>query len=180
MGFQLQLLKWMPGIIWGWFLHLGCIYVPVVFFHFAFYFSDKRQGFIFVKIAYLIATIFILLNTFTTSFTQETIYRDFFAYPKPALLYPLYILFFQIVGFGSTLLLIQKGRGLPSNAWGIFYLFLIVYLLAYLGSMDNFLIMYDIRIFPLYPYGLYMIPPFVIFGSYAVSKLLSIDQTSRV
>ncbi|HXV28380.1 MAG TPA: hypothetical protein VD913_05370, partial [bacterium] len=42
-----------------------------------------------------------------------------------------------------------------------FNLVLISHCLAYLGALDNFLIMADIRIFPLYPFGLYLAVPYV-------------------
>lgn len=169
---QFQLLSWMPGYVWGWLLHVGCISVPVLFCHFAFHVADHGQNrSILLTAAYVIAITFIVLNICTPLLTQEIIYRDHYAYPKPAVLYPLYILFFQLMGLWSVFLILQWRRQLPAKLQKILYLFLILHALAYIGSMDNFFIMYDIRIFPLYPYGLYLILPYVFLGSYAVSKL---------
>jgi hypothetical protein len=50
-------------------------------------------------------------------------------------------------------------------------LLLTTHILAYLGGMDNFLIMVDIRLPPLYPYGLYLIPPYAVATMYALRRL---------
>ena len=174
-GKQFELLSWMSGFLWGWFLHLGCIFVPVLFLHFTLYLTELRKRFSWwLKLAYRGGLGFVLLNTFTDLFTGETIYRDSYAYPKPEVLYPLYIVFFQLIGAGTLVLLFRWGKKLPKEAKRMFYLFLVVHVLAYIGSMDNYLIMYDLRIFLLYPYGLYLILPYVVFGSFAVSKIQGI------
>ena len=171
-AFQFQMLKWMAGHYWGWFLHLGCVYVPVVFFHFTLLFSGRKSEHSkALKWAYLTATFFILLNTFTDLFTVETVYRDAYTYPRPAVLYPLYIIFFQVMGIWSIFLLFQFRKGLTASLKKALDAFLVVFLLAYLGSMDNYLIMYDVQLFPLYPFGLYLIVPFAIVGSRSVLKL---------
>ena len=58
------------------------------------------------------------------------------------------------------------------------YLFLTVHILAYAGAMDNYLIMYDKLFVPLYPYGLYMIVPYVVLGSIAFLKLQAVKEHS--
>lgn len=171
MGLQVQWLSWISADLWGWFLHLGCIFVPVIFFHFAVRFSGDGESWILVVVAYLAGLVLVLLNTFSDSFTEGTVYREVYAYPKPSLLYPLYIIFFQLIGIWATVLIFRMKSMLPLDARAFLYLFLVVHLLAYAGSMDNFLIMYDIRFFPLYPYGLYFILPYVFLGSFAYLKL---------
>ncbi|MBI3999426.1 MAG: hypothetical protein HY351_02320 [Candidatus Omnitrophica bacterium] len=169
---QFRFLEWMSGFVWGWYLHIGCILVPVLFLHFALHLSRTQERYaLALKMAYGIAIIFVGLNTFTDLFTQETIYRESYAYPKPAVLYLLYILFFQAIGFWSAFLLFRWGNDLPVKSQKMLYLFLTVHIMAYAGSMDNYLIMYDIQLFPLYPYGLYLILPYVFLGSYAIRKL---------
>lgn len=176
-GAQSELLKWMSSFAWGWFLHTGCIFVPILFLHFTLRLTKQMERLSWcLKLAYLIGLIFVLLNTFTGLFTGETIYRDYYAYPKPAVLYPLYIAFFQLAGAGTLILLLQWGQKLSRSTKVTFYLFLVVHVLAYIGSMDNYLIMYDLRIFPLYPYGLYLVLPYVVFGSFAIRKLQLMNQ----
>ena len=169
---QAELLRWIPGRLWGWVLHIGCIAVPVFFFHFTLHLSNRRKQYaLALKAVYGLALIFILLNTFADLFTGKIIYRDFYAYPKPALLYPLYITFFQVMGIWTLILLLQVRQRIPEKLRKVLYVYISLHLLAYVGSMDNFLIMYDIRFFPIYPYGLYLIIPYAFGGSYAFQKI---------
>ena len=169
---QAEFLRWIPGRLWGWLLHLGCISVPVLFFHFALHLSACRKQYSWaLKTVYGTALVFILLNVFTHLFTGAIIYRDDYAYPKPAVLYPLYIAFFQMMGLWTFILVLQAGQLIPTKFRKLLYFYLALHVFAYLGSMDNFLIMYDIRMFPLYPYGVYLILPSVVFGTYVISKI---------
>ena len=172
-GFQFQLLKFIPDVIWGWFLHLGCIYIPVLFFHFSLcysgYIKDELPA---LKTCYAIATSFMILNTVTPYFTHEIVYRDNYAYPKPALFYPLYFVFFVTIVIWGTILLLKPERKFSESSRNRLLLFLILNALAYLGAMDNFLIMADIRIFPVYPFGLYFVVPYAMVGAYVISRSL--------
>jgi hypothetical protein len=168
---QFQFLDWMPSFVWGWFLHLGCIFVPAFFFHFAVSISGRTNLRLPLRVSYLTASIFVFLNTFTSVFTNTISYRDAYAYPKPAMLYPLYFIFFVGVVAWGTVLLIQRRKSLDVSERKYLNLFLLVHVLAYLGAMDNFLIMIDVRIFPLYPFGLYLVVPYAVLGSYAMTRL---------
>jgi len=72
------------------------------------------------------------------------------------------------MGLVGTLALFQMRKALSPEKRKWLYVYLVVHLFAHAGAMDNYLIMYDVRIFPLYPYGLYMILPYVVLGSIAV------------
>ncbi|OGW81405.1 MAG: hypothetical protein A3G33_00975 [Omnitrophica bacterium RIFCSPLOWO2_12_FULL_44_17] len=173
-GFQFNLLNVMPHFWWGWLLHFGCIMVPVVFMHFALVFSGalQRSGMQnFLKLGYWIAAVFLLLILFSNWFTAEIAYRDTLNYPRPSFLYPVYIVFFQVMGLVGTLALFQMRKALSPEKRKWLYVYLVVHLFAHAGAMDNYLIMYDVRIFPLYPYGLYMILPYVVLGSIAFRKI---------
>ncbi len=176
---QFQLQRRMSGFLWGLFLHLGCVFVPVLFLHFTLHFTQTRDKHAsLLKAAYLAAVSFILLNIFTPFFTGEIINRDDYTYPKPAFLYPLYILYFQVIGFWTLVLLLKLRKVADSKARKCLNLFIVVHILAYIGCMDNYLIMYDIRLFPLYPYGLYFLLPYAVLGSYAIAKFQAIRRSS--
>lgn len=173
-AFQFQFLRVMPNYVWGWCLHLGCVYIPVLFFHFAVYYSGHLEDELNVlKVSYVIATTFIFLNTFTHFFTYETAFRDSYAYPRPAILYPLYFVFFVSIVVWGTILLLRPKRKFSRASQTRLILFSVLSILAYLGGMDNFLIMADIRIFPLYPFGVYLLVPYATIGSYAISRTLA-------
>lgn len=168
-AFQFQLRGKISDFIWGWSLHLGCIFIPVLFFHVAVRLS-RQQGYQrWLMLAYPVAIVFNLLNAFTPIFTFGVSQRVAYAYPTPALVYPLYLLFFVIlIIWGTLLLLTSKEPSLAKK--GSFAAFLVTHILAYTGGMDNFLIMWDITLFPLYPYGLYLVTPCAIVSFYLLSK----------
>lgn len=165
-GFQFLLLKSLPDRVWGWLLHLGCIYIPAIFFHFASVYTDFRFRSLLLKISYFIATLFIVLNTFTSLFTDGTAYRDSYSYPRPSLVYPLYFIFFIVNVLLGTLLLVKYKKYINPKVRLGYFIFLIAHSLAYLGALDNFFIMADIRIFPLYPFGLYLTTPYILCASF--------------
>lgn len=164
--YQAELLKQLPDFWWGLFLHLGCIYVPLVYFHFALHLTGNRQTYDWVlKIGYGFMGLFLLLIATSDLFTAEIVYRDDYAYPRPSVLYPMYVIFFQVFGFFGAFLIYQWAVKLKKETRKRVHYFLLLQILAHAGAMDNFLIMYDIQWFPLYPYGLYFILPYAVFGS---------------
>jgi hypothetical protein len=114
---------------------------------------------------------FLILIAVSRLFTSEIIYRNFYAYPKPSIFYPIYIVFFQVFGFWGALLIFKWASQYSKGIRNRIYFFLFLQILAHVGAMDNYLIMYDIQWFPLYPYGLYLILPYLFFGSYLMKRL---------
>ncbi len=171
-GFQFPIMNRMSSGTWGWWLHIGCISVPIVYYHFALVWTGNSNRRL-LWIGYGLFLIFMLLISFSSSFTGENIFRTYYNYPKPASLYPVYIAFFQFYGALSTWEIFQFRKKIRTESRVYLYLFLIVHLFAWAGSMDNYLIMYDRLIFPLYPYGLYLILPYVVIGSWTFLKLQS-------
>lgn len=159
-GTQSYTIPRLSGFWWGWFLHLGCTYIPVLLFHSVIIFTRHEISKFHIPLisSYALATLFNLLNLWTKSFTTSTMFRDAYAYPKPALLYPLYFVFFVALVIWSTLLMVKRLGTLSASENKGLQLILITHILAYLGGMDNFLIMADLRFPPLYPFGLYLIP----------------------
>lgn len=172
-GFQFELLKVMPPFWWGWVLHLGCIMVPAVFLHFALVFSETKHPWKILRVSYGLSALYLLLILFSGSFTGEIIYRDTLTYPKPSVLYPVYITSFQVMALIGMIKIwnFRKMLSVTGRRW--LYVFLAVQLVAHAGAMDNYFIMYDIRIFPLYPYGLYFILPYAVLGSVAFVRMLA-------
>ena len=169
-GSQASTIEMVSPFWWGWLLHLGCIFIPALLFHSTLILTKQKSSQLFqvMKIAYGIGILFNLLNLFTLAFTNGIVYRDTYAYPKPSLIYPLYFVFFVVLVIWSTLLLIGYLPKVPDSKKMVFKLFLITQTLAYCGGMDNFLIMADIRIPPLYPFGLYVIPLYAVVTVYAI------------
>ena len=171
-AFQYQLLRYVPAQIWGWFLHLGCLFVPAIFLHFVVEYTGGRHNLrAVVKASYLLTVAYLLLNTFSNLFTLGTSYRDNYAYPTPRVLYPVYFVSFVMMVTYGTILLFRHGMNYSAKSRKWILVFLIIHCLAYLGAMDNFLIMADIRLFPLYPFGLYLVFPYALLGGYSIYRL---------
>lgn len=150
--------------------------VPVVYYHFVLKWKENLVGrgeatSPLLLAGYGLFFLFLLLNSVTDLFTGEIILRAYYHYPKPAVLYPLFIAYFQFYGILSTWRIFEFRKKIPAQSRKYLYLFLTVHLLAYAGAMDNYLIMYDQLIFPLYPYGLYLVLPYILIGSWSFSKL---------
>lgn len=180
-GWQEQILKSVPANIWGQFLHLGCVVIPAVFLNWASVFSghySKQKKF--VMACYGVTAAYLTLNAFTSLFTHGTSFRDMYAYPTPSTVYPAYFLsFIFMIVTGTYFILFPKVKfKAESQKW--VYVFLAVHGLAYTGAIDNFFIMADIRIFPLYPYGLYPILTYASIGSFALTRISSQDPPTLV
>ena len=67
--------------------------------------------------------------------------------------------------------MLKPYRYIPIKLRYWLYVFILLHSLAYMGGMDNFLIMADIRLHPLYPYGLYAVVPYALIGAYIVPKV---------
>lgn len=171
-GTQFFTIEVLSEFWWGWLLHLGCTFIPVLLFHSVIVFTRQATPKLHrvLRISYGITVLFNLLNLWTTSFTSGTAVRDAYSYPKPSFLYPLYFLLFVTLVTWSTALMIQYLTASPSEQKKGLVLLLLTHILAYVGGMDNFLIMVDIRFLPLYPFGLYLIPPYALATVYAVHQ----------
>lgn len=160
---------------WGWFLHFGCTFIPILLFHFTIVFTQSRTKGLYrvLIVSYVITILFNILNAGTIFFTNGTAYRDAYAYPKPAFLYPAYFILFIILVSWSTLLLVKYAFKLPALIAQNLKLMFLTQVLAYVGGMDNFLIMVDIRLPLLYPFGLYLVP------LYALATMHVVFQYNR-
>ena len=168
-GTQPYIIELFSAFWWGFFLLLGCTFIPVLLFHFVISWTRQNTPVLrkTLAISYGMTVLFNLLNLWTTSFTNGTSYRDVYAYPTPAALFSLYFVLFVVLVVWSTLLLIQHLPKLPLKKQQVLKVWIATHTLAYLGGMDNFLIMIDVRISPLYPFGIYFIPLYASMAIYA-------------
>ncbi len=172
-GTQAHAIPVLSGFWWGWLLHLGCTFIPVLLFHSVIVFINSKDPRLRTALgaSYVITILFNLLNLWPGLFTGQTIYRDAYAYPKPVLFFPLYFVLFVALVVWSTLLLIRQLPLLSSRGKNLLKIILVTHVLAYLGGLDNFLIMVDVRLPGLYPYGLYVIPFYALVTSYGARSL---------
>lgn len=162
----------------GKYLHLGAVFIPVLFLHFVTeFFAEKRQQVtrLFLPLLYLVAFVFFVLCVNGT-LVSDVAPRYGIAYlmvPNPG-----YIFLICFFALGVVWALIKLFRGYLEAAGirrnQIKYL-LYGSLFGYVGGVDNFLYLYDIIIFPIFPYGTYAVAIYVLTTTYAILQYRLLD-----
>jgi signal transduction histidine kinase len=172
------------AILTGKYLHVGAAFIPVMFVHFVSeFFGDRKQiiNRIFLVVLYLIACVFVVLciNGTLVSDVAPKYEVKYLMIANPGYIY-LIIFFSLCVAWGLSRLVrgYVAAEGLRKNQ--LKYL-LFGSVLGYAGGVDNFLYLYDVLIFPLFPYGTYAIPIYVSSTAYAIAqyRLLDINVVIR-
>jgi two-component system NtrC family sensor kinase len=162
----------------GKYLHVGAALIPVLFVHFVSeFFGDSKRllaRFILPGL-YMIAIVFIVLcvNGTLVSKVAPKYGIRFLMVANSDYIY--LVLFFVLCALWGLFRLFKGylgAQGLRRNQ--IKYL-LFGSLLGYVGGVDNFLYLYDITIFPLFPYGTYAIPIYVSITAYAIIQYRLLD-----
>ena len=156
-----------PTALWGRFLHLGAILIPTFFVHFILEFLGEKNKKILI-VTYSVATVFLFFNFFTQLFIKGTVNKPAYSYPNPNGIYLLYFLFFilcVIYGLYKLFMASLVTSGIRRNQ--IRYL-LWSSVIGYLGGLKNFMILIDLEVFPIYPFGTYAIPFYTMVVVYAI------------
>lgn len=162
----------------GQYLHLGAAVIPVLFLHFVTEFFDDRKHRIArtaLPILYCIAFVLIALclNGTLVSDVAPKYGIEYLMIANPGYIYlVLFFVFCVIWALAKLLRGYWEAEGLRKNQ--IKYL-LFGSLFGYLGGIDNFLYLYDITIFPIFPYGTYAIPVYVSATTYAILQYRLLD-----
>ncbi len=165
-----------PYLIWGRLLHLGAILIPALFIHFVFEFLEEKNKKV-ILLCYLITGMFLGFNFFTRLFIKGITNKTFYSYPTPSIIYPFYFAFFAVcVLFGLYKLFRASLITTGARRNQIKYL-LWSSLFGYIGGFKNFMILVGLEIFPIYPYGTYAIPIYVLVVTIAIIKYRLMDIT---
>ncbi|MCM8775030.1 MAG: ATP-binding protein [Candidatus Omnitrophica bacterium] len=151
------------ALLWCRLLHVWAIILPAVYVHFVFLFLDKlpsRRRLI--NFLYGIAAVFVVID-FTPWFITVS-YRPqvHFFVTQPLVLYPYHVLIFVLSVFYvyfELALCLWKATGIRRKQ--VQY-FLVATLIGYSGGVTNYLINYNLFIFPLYPFGNYTVCAYVV------------------
>lgn len=165
------------SLLFGRLLHVGAIFIPILFFHFTLVLTDQFQKWKkYLILSYSVGGIFLFLNQFTKLLINGTTYTDEYSYPTPGILYPLFFLFFVSLVVISLLHLYSKQRGATLyHEKRRMSLLLYSSVFGYLGGMNNFLITVNIRAPILYPYGEYAVTIYVGIMAYAILRYKFLD-----
>ena len=172
------------AILAGKYLHVGAAFIPVMFVHFVSEFFGDRKRIInraFLIVLYLIAGALVVLciNGTLVSDVGPKYGIKYLIVVNPGYIY-LVIFFALCVTWGLSRLVrgYVTAEGLRKNQ--LKYL-LFGSILGYAGGVDNFLYLYNVTLFPLFPYGTYAIPIYVSSTAYAIAqyRLLDINVVIR-
>lgn len=166
------------SLLWSRPLHIFAAFIPVLFLSFTFtLIAPKRVYRTLLKIAAGGAIFFSGLSAVNSPLFMSGVR------PRPGLhnlveagpLYPLFFAFFIVCAtYGLWLIWRAYLRASGISQAQLRYL-LLGSLLGYSGGIDNFLIVFDIRLPLLAPFGTYAIPLYVLIASYAIVRYRLMD-----
>ena len=165
------------------YLHVGATLIPVLFVHFVteFFSTPQRPApkLLIVPLYSIAGTLmFLCINGTLVSQVAPKYEIKHLMVANPGYIY-LVLFFVACAAWGLSTLFLEylKAEGVRKNQ--IKYL-LFGSLLGYFGGLDNFLYLYDITIFPLFPYGTYAIPVYVSTTAYAIAQYRLLDITVAI
>ncbi|OQA56398.1 MAG: Sensor protein ZraS [Candidatus Omnitrophica bacterium ADurb.Bin277] len=157
-------------------LHFWAILLPAVYVHFVLLFLCKDAAFnALIKGTYAFSFLLIALNFSPWFLSVE--YREKFRFfaAKPLAFYPIHIaMFIACVCFAIIQLYLSWRKAEGSFKRQIWY-FLLATLIGYSGGITNYLINYNILIYPLYPFGNFTICAYVIVIGFGILKYQLMD-----
>ena len=166
------------ALITGKYLHLGAALIPVLLVHFVTeFFASPRIKLTryFLGILYGVAAIlaYLCVAGVLVSDVAPKYGISYLMIANPGYAYLVaFFMFCAVCGLAMLLRGYQRAEGSRKNQ--IKYL-LFGSLFGYVGGLDNFLFLYDITIFPLFPYGTYAIPVYVSSTAYAIAQYRLLD-----
>ncbi|MFA6217126.1 MAG: ATP-binding protein [Candidatus Omnitrophota bacterium] len=160
-------------------LHIGAAFIPVTFVHFVLVFLNDMITPLkkwLLRLMYFIACVSVAAG-FTSLFVKNVTPRHNVLYlmTPGGIWYHLFVFYFAAcVAYGLLRLFLEyiHSKGLRHNQMK--YLFWSS-LFGFIGGVNNFLIIYDLDIFPLNPYGTYAVPVYVCVATYAIIKYRLMD-----
>ena len=164
------------ALFWNKLLYIGFIFLPVFFLHFVVeilnIYNQKRMLLFY---SYLSSMLLVFVLIFTSSFVKDMVPKlGFNFWTKGGTAYPLFSAFFFTVVIYIHYLLVISLKSLAGYKRDQIKYLLIACLIGFSGGISNFLLNFDI---PVYPYGNYLIPVSLIIISYAIvrHKLMDIE-----
>jgi signal transduction histidine kinase/uncharacterized membrane protein len=168
-----------PSLEASWFWarmeQIGVVFIPTFFVHFVLTLLRLNRRRL-LRFCYAFSLIIAILSP-TTSLLSPRAERKFdvINFGEPGFLYPVLILFFIVFivyGLWKLLEAYKESTGAKKNQ--LKYL-LWPSMIGYLGGAANFLLVYDINIYPLNPFGTYFVGLYTFAIAYAIVKYRLMD-----
>ncbi len=156
--------------------NLFALFIPVLFSHFVLTFTNQlERKYNLLKFHYLVTIIYFFVSFFAPHLFVSSISQKLgIFYANPGKIHILFPLFYAWIVISSlkylyidykTCASLQKRNQLKYVSWGT--------AIGFLGGGTTFLLVYD---FSIYPYGIYLIPIYVIATTYAIIKYRLMDM----
>jgi len=161
------------AVFWDKVLHGGATLIPVFFLHFVLAFLNKIKSHKKILVMAYVIDLLVLSFLNTPFFIKDELPKSYFNYfPEPGIIYYVFaLLFTTYVVYGCYLLINEfcHSSGVRKNQ--LKYLFSGM-ILAFIGGSATFPLVFNIEIFP---YGIFLIPPYSIIIAYAIVKYRLMD-----
>ena len=159
------------ALLWARLLHCSAFFIPTLFLHFILIFLDEIKRRKNALILPYVISFSLLPICQTRLFIKDMVPKFSFRYiVDPGPVYSFCLLFFVgYVGYGLYKLFkaYRAFSGIRANQtkyllWGSLF--------GYMGGSINFLWVFNIRLYPLNPFGIYTVPLYVFVVAYAIVK----------
>ncbi len=151
--------------------HIGVVFIPTFFLHFVYQLLSVGKRRYVLYLSYLTSFFFLLfVPTNILSPGSERKVNDQIYFGEPGPIYPFVIAFFVLCTIYGLVLVyrgINESAGLRKKQLQILFW---SSLLGYLGGSANFILVYDISVYPLNPFGTYLVAGYVAATFYAIFK----------
>ncbi len=162
-----------PGLVYGRTLHVFAVFIPISFFLFIESFLQKN--FAVKKLLFVIVAGLLAADLFSNFLITGVTHHPQYSFPTPGVLYPLFVVYFALVTLAGIVVLFLEYRKTTGRKRDQLKYLLFFSIIGYIGGTKNFLILFDWHLFPIYPYGTYAIPLYVLGLCYAIIKYRLMD-----
>ncbi|MFA5287551.1 MAG: histidine kinase N-terminal 7TM domain-containing protein, partial [Candidatus Omnitrophota bacterium] len=168
-----------PSLEISWFWakieQIGVVFIPTFFLHFAVVFIGLKRKWL-LRLCYVFSLIIALLSPTTRLICPRAEYKfGLINFGDPGPLYLLIIVFFGLSVIYSLWKLLELYKISTGSKKNQLKYLLFPSLLGYLGGASSFLLVYDINIYPLNPFGIYFICLYAVAVAYSIIKYRLMD-----
>jgi len=168
------------ALLWARIMEVGAFFIPTLFVHFVVLFLDSKKPKWFLPTGYVLSIIIagLCMTPLMIDGAEPKYYIKYLMTPGPLYHYAL-IYFMACTIYGNYKLYETYRSATGVNKNQLAYL-LCSSALGYIGGSANFLLVFNISISPLNPYGTYAVPLYVAATTYAIIRYRLMDITVAI
>ena len=155
-----------------WFLYTGAIMIPIVFLHFVMVITENQLPDI-LTVGYLLAGVLQIMNV-AGYLVSIKVQPPFNYYTDPLKFFWLFLSYFFGLVLYAHVLLIRRVFAVTGQQRNQIKFILLGTAIGFCGGSTSFFLMFNI---PIFPYGIYAVPIYIVTVSYAIFKHQLMDIT---